>query len=129
MLEVDGKLARRVAEEVWVQHREKRGCIVALSLHPPVGVGILSLHSEEVRGREVSPKRVRQMLWWERKRRVLERDNAAVWSVYDERTDTSHLGLGAIVGERAFRLGRERGLLGVLFYPSEEADAAEPQRA
>lgn len=113
MFEVDGKVAKKAAEEAHFLHAQDGCCIVALG--EGEGVGMLSLHSEAVKGREISNKKVRQMLWWERKRRCLQRGNAAVWTVYDEKMDMTHFGLGAIVDQRTFDRGRERGMLGTLF--------------
>lgn len=67
---------------------------------------------EGVPGRSVNVKQVRGFLWRNRGRRAAQRRNAVVWLSYDEGSDTSVLGFGALVdrgvADRLGRLGYER---------------------
>lgn len=79
-------------------HDEKEAGIIRLTPHSTGEM--VNLSNEyfclEVKGRELTAKRVRKFLWEHRKKRALQRKKAVVWSAYVEEEDMSYVGVGAL---------------------------------
>jgi hypothetical protein len=58
-------------------------------------------------GKKLSVKQVRKFMWDHRNSRQLQRENAVIWSWYDDEKDETHLGFGATVAPEKV----ERGLI------------------
>ena len=93
-------------------HVQNKSAVVSLDPH---SVGVLVNLSDDdfcltVEGKEIKPKKVRRFLWEQRKKRALNRSNAAIWSAYMEKEDKTYVGVGAITSQKvADRIQKLRG--------------------
>jgi hypothetical protein len=87
--------------------------------HNELGCGVVSLAGEAVLqadgyvnmcqdeemltvpGKRISAKQVRTWAWTLRRSRKVQRERAVLWSVYDDATRTSYVGVGALTTKRA----------------------------
>mgnify|MGYP003112037047 CR=1 FL=1 len=65
----------------------------------------------ELAGKEIAPKKIRRFTWDRRKKRHLTRGSGVLWTYYDEDTDTSYMGTGALVTPRVLNKVKEDSIL------------------
>ena len=78
---------------------DKTGSNVFESNNPLVNTTLEEEILEQA-GKEITPKKIRKFTWDRRKNRKLTRGSGVLWTYYDEETDTSYLGTGALVNPR-----------------------------
>jgi hypothetical protein len=102
------KISKKLSED----HGKYESAVVPLNPHSS---GVLVNLSDdkfywETDGKNLTPKKVRKFLWENRKKRALQRKNAAVWSSYLPDEDKTYMGVGAITSkEVAVRMGASHG--------------------
>ena len=94
---------KKIANKSSFIHSEQGWSIVdknnndAVSSNAPVVNTIPEENLKELAGKSISPKEIRRFAWEQRNTRFMSRDNAIIWTYYDEEADKSYIGVGATV--------------------------------
>ncbi len=100
---------KKISSKLVDDHANNGSAVITLDPHSE-GVLVNLSHDEfclAEKGKDLKVKSVRKFLWENRKKRALQRENAAIWSSYMPDEDKSYMGVGALTSEKVAKRMKE----------------------